>query len=356
MLNPTRKALQPTNVKNLDLRIFSKFGKKVGLWFGKMLSYINWFVSGGKKQEYSDTLRDDSNHTINFKDNSDELFIKSTDVDYLATDSDTLINKAPIRIVSGKYVNEQSLPSITLRKYSGKVTVNYILAGVPTTVTFDDEGVQGVDMDDNTEVAIWGNVEELVANDISDITLYHSAVEELEVLEYGNYHNLIKATLIGNDKLEKATFHLCKKMDTFTSLANKSLTDITLYNCIALQNIQLDNCNSLYILRLNGCTGLRNLTLNNLPSINALFLNDCIALESINIARLANLQAIDINQDGLPNIREIRFHATSQSITEDVIEIIKIALLTPGVLYVGKNDPYVSLIRESPLTWTVIYQ
>lgn len=357
MLNPTRKALQPTNVKNLDLRIFSKYGKKIGLWFGKMLSYINWFVSRGKKQEYSETLYDDSNHTIKFKDKSDEVFIKSTDVDYLATDSDTLINKAPIRIIAGKYVEEQSSPSVTLRKYSGKVTVNYIFLGVPTTAIYENDGVQSIDMDDDTEVAIFGDVEELLANDIADITLYHSSVKELEVLEYGNYHNLTKATLIGNDLLTKANFHLCKKFDTFISLANKAITDITLYNCIALQNIQINNCDKLYILRLNGCSGLQNLTLNDLPSINTLYLEDCIALQTLNISGLANIQGISVNENNNLDIREIRFHATSQSLTEDVIHITLIAFKNYGTLYVGKNDKYVELIRSNDtITWTVIYQ
>ena len=357
MLNPTRKALQPTNVKNLDLRIFSKHSKKIGLWFGKILSYINRFVSGGKKQEYSETLYDDSNHTINFKENSGDIFVKCTDVDYLATDSDTLINKAPIRIAAGKYTSE-SAPSITLRAYNGKVTVNYILNGVPATATYNDEGIQCIDMDDDTEVAIWGDVEELVANDIADITLYHSSVKELEVLEYGNYHNLTKATLIGNDRLVKTNFHLCKKMETFISLANKSITDIILYNCIALQNIQIDNCGKLYILRLNGCSGLQNLTLNDLPSINTLHLDDCTALQALNISGLANIRGIGIDENyGLPNIREIRFHATGIALTETMIKIIQIVIPNQCTLYVGKHDTYVDLIKQEQIpNCTIIYQ
>lgn len=354
MLNPTRKALQPTNVKNLDLRIFSNFGKKIGLWYGKMLSYINWFVSGGKKQEYSETLRDDSNHTIKFKDNSEEVFIKSTDVDYLATDSDTLINKAPIQIIAG---NDNPYDYILQSFYTGKVVVNYIYQGVPHTMQYENSDIPTIFADEGTEVALFGDISHLSITSGKRVKCYHSTLKELYIQELSDgEHYAETVELIGNEQMEEFRATHCSLLHEIRFLGNTALTIINFIDCKAIQTIIIEDCPNVEQLDLSGCTDIQELNVRTCDNLQRLNITKCTGLKKLNISWNANLT--NLYHDENTAITEIIMHANNYQVTNDVASIIGEQIYTKGTIYIGKEDTYRSIIENAVINlsiWSVKY-
>lgn len=341
--------------------IFSLFGKKVGLWYGKLLSYINWFTTNGKKQVYQDTISDDSNHIINFKTSSttgktDNLFIKAKDTPYLAADDEVLIDKAPIILVAG----DDYPIGILSNEYSGEILICYTSNGVPHMDRYTNQDVPNFLADEDTEVAIFGNVKKLNVYSAKFVRCYRSSLTELYIQEVlDGMHYVQNVTLIGNSKLEFINFLNCIRLKTLRMLGNTSLNSMLTPNCYALTNIELNNNPKLEWLDLTACNELEALDLSHEANLKTLIIGKCYNLSKLNISGNFKLQQILFDTNSDYSFTEIKAHAFNEYIANAVVRMIKNAKMpVPGTVYIGRNDQYKSIIEdalENMYWWTVKY-
>lgn len=341
--------------------IFSLFGKKVGVWYGKLLSYINWFTTNGKKQVYQDTISDDSNPTINFKtssttDKTDNLFIKAKDTTYLAADDEVLIDKAPIILVAG----DDYPIGIFSNGYSGEILICYTSNGVPHMDRYTNQDVPDFLADEDTEVAIFGDVRVLHIYSAKYVRCYRSSLTELYIQEqqYG-LHYTESVTLIGNAQLELINFTQCIRLKTLRMLGNTALESLLTTNCYALTNIELENNPKLERLDLTGCNDLEVLDVSKEANLKYLTIDKCYRLSKVNISGNLALQAILFNETEFYAFTEIKAHAFSNAIANAVVKMIQSTKLNvPGTVYIGRNDQCKSIIEnavQSVPWWTVKY-
>lgn len=340
--------------------IFSLFGKKVGMWYGKLLSYINWFTTNGKKQVYQDTISDDST-PINFKTSSttgktDNLFIKANDTPYLAADDEILIDKAPIILVAG----DDYPIGILSHEYSGEILICYTRNGVPHMDRYTNQDVPNFLADEDTEVAIFGNVEKLNVYSAKHVRCYRSSLKELYIQEESEgMHYTQSVTLIGNAKLEYIYFEHCIRLKTLRMLGNTALVSLLTTNCYALTKIELENNPKLERLDLTGCNDLEVLDVSKEANLKYLTIDKCYSLSKLNISGNFALQGIYFSLNKDYAFSEIKAHAFSEYIANAVVRMIQNTKLNvPGTVYIGRNDQYKAIIEnalENMYWWTVKY-
>ena len=339
MLKPTNKILQPTNVKSLDLQIFASVRKKIAMWAGKILSYINRF---GTQQEYSDTLTDGINQIINLKDNTTKVFTKAIDTTYLALDNEVLISNAPIQIVASSV----DTPILNLER-SGDISINYINNGVPTTTT-----EANFYADDGTLVSAFGKITDISVMG-KRVKCYHSSLTELSVSESDGYHATEYVEIIGNQSLEFIICGNLKKLISIRLFANSRLDLLLIYDC-TLTSIEIEDNDSLRWLDLHG-TSIITLNTSRQRNLEYLNISKCNKLQKLDIS--GNDKLISLVTSDYDSLREIRMHANNYQVCGGVAELMAGTNLKPGVLYIGRLDKYREYIEQEAqkALWTVEY-
>lgn len=340
--------------------IFSLFGKKVGLWYGKLLSYINWFTTNGKKQVYQDTISDDSN-PINFKtssttDKTDNLFIKAKDTTYLAADDEILTDQAPIILVAG----DDYPIGIFSNDYSGEILICYTRNGVPHIDRYTNQNVPNFLADEDTDVAIFGDIKKLYVYSAKYVRCYRSSLKELYIQEESEgMHYAQSVTLIGNAKLEFIYFENCIRLKTLRILGNTALVSLLTTNCYALTKIELENNPKLEHLDLTRCNDLEVLDVSKVTNLKFLTIDKCYSLSKLNISGNFELQGIYFSQNNDYAFSEIKAHAFSEYVANAVVRMVQNAkMLAPGTVYIGRNDQYKYIIEnavENIYWWTIKY-